>query len=87
MKLTPAQYVIHVFGGVRATARVVGRSPAAISKWHLSKKNQGRGGIVPTGVQSIILKAASKKGLDIKPEDLVIGREIPDYKCPVLRDE
>lgn len=70
-KLSPAAYVIKTIGGVRKTARSIGRTNGAISKWTSPK---GTGGRIPTGAQAAILRYAKKKGLDIKPADLVIGR-------------
>lgn len=70
MHLSPAEYVIHVFGGVRATARALNRTPPTISKWH--KQN----GHVPTSIQKLILDKASELGLDITPDDLIYGRSL-----------
>lgn len=71
MKLKPAEYVIKEFGGVRATARVIGYTPEAISKW----RYQGRGR-VPSGVQELILDKAVEMGRDITARDLIKGREV-----------
>lgn len=71
LKLTPAEYVIKTFGGVRATARAIEYTPEAISKW----RYQGKGR-VPTSAQELILDKADEMGLDIKPRDLIYGREV-----------
>ena len=69
-KLNAPDYVIHIFKGVRATARAIGRDPSAISKWrHVTK-------IVPTAAQRKILELAKRDKLDITPNDLVYGRAV-----------
>jgi len=74
--LSPAEYVIRVFGGVRKTARAVGRSPASVSKWRAKKKNNGSGGRIPTAAAERILSIAKETGLDITPFDLLCGRKV-----------
>ena len=61
-------YVIHIFGGVRATARAIGRDPSAVSKWRHETK------IIPTAAQRIILDIARRKKLPITANDLIYGR-------------
>lgn len=60
-----------MFGGVRATARALNKTPSAISKWH--RDNNGN---VPTRSQIQILKKAQELELDITPKDLIYGREV-----------
>ena len=72
--MSPASYVIKVFGGVRETARAIGRSPSSVSKWTKSREQRGCAGKVPGAAQRLILRAAIRLRLDIKPEDLVVGR-------------
>lgn len=67
MLMSPAHYVIHIFGGVRATARAIGRSPGAIVRWKVS-------GQVPSLAQRAILKVAKTNKLNITPDDLAYGR-------------
>lgn len=71
MRLLPAEYVIKVFGGVRATARAIEYTPEAISKW----RYQGKGR-VPSSVQKLILTKANEMNLDIQSDDLILGREV-----------
>lgn len=68
MHMNPAEYVIFVFKGVRAASRAIGRSRSAISNWR-------KRGLVPAKAQYQVLVAAKAKGLDITPNDLVLGRE------------
>lgn len=74
--LSPAEYVIFCFNGVRATARAIGRTPSAVSKWQKYKDKDGRVGGVPRGVQSEILAAAKRLDVDITADDLVYGRKV-----------
>lgn len=74
--LTPAEYIVHVFGGVRAAARALGRSPCQISKWKSPEDAKGCGGRIPSKAQKSALDAAKTKGLDLTAEDLIVGREI-----------
>lgn len=76
MHLNPAEYVIFIFGGVRATARQLGRSPGTVSLWMKAIEDKGRGGYVPFAAQRIILQIALEQGLDIKPNDFHYGREV-----------
>jgi len=78
MIMKPAEYVVKQFGGVRKTARTIGRSPAAVCKWNKSKADGGLGGTVPKGLQTTILQMAEDLELDITPADLILGREIAD---------
>lgn len=68
MHMTPAQYVIHVFKGVRATARAVGRTPSSVSKWQKAR--------IPSGAHRRILDIAKEQDLDIQPQDLIYGRTV-----------
>lgn len=76
MKYSPAGYVIHVFGGVRATGRAIGRSGTAVCKWTKPIKDKGTSGRIPGKCQAKILAVASKLNLDITPEDLIYGRVV-----------
>lgn len=77
MHLTPAQYVIRVFKGVRATARVLGRSPSSVSKWTKPKSARGTDGQIPGTAQRTIIEKARELRLDITANDLLFGRDIP----------
>lgn len=76
MHLRPAEYVIRVFKGVRATARAIGRNPSSVSKWQKERENRGTSGQIPHAVQRTILEQARERGLDITAEDLILGREV-----------
>jgi hypothetical protein len=78
MHLKPSEYVVKVFGGVRATARAIGRCPASVSKWSDKRKNRGCDGNIPSRAQRIILDIAKRKKMDITPSDLINGRLIKE---------
>lgn len=76
MKLSPAEYLIRTIGGVRKTARAIGRTPPTISAWRRSRKARGTGGQIPGAAHKSILSYARRKKLDVKAEDLIYGREV-----------
>ena len=76
MYKNPADYIISVFGGVRKTARAVGRSAASVSKWPRPKATGGCDGYIPGGVHQKILSFARTQKLDITADDLLFGRTI-----------
>lgn len=74
--MNPAEYCIKIFGGVRATARALKRSPSTVSKWRKSRKDGGTGGQIPTMVQPKVLKIAAERKLPITANDLIYGRVV-----------
>lgn len=78
MHLSPAEYVIRVFKGVRATARVLGRSPSSVSKWTKSRANRGTDGQIPRAAMWPLLAKAREMELDLSPNDLLLGREVAE---------
>lgn len=72
--MTPADWVIQNLGGVRATARAIGLTPSAVSKWQTYVNKNGEVGGVPRSSHAKILKLANKLNLDVTAEDLVHGR-------------
>lgn len=64
--LSPAEYVIRFFGGVRKCARILGRSPGTVSKW---KKR----GLLPTKAQKEILTKIREEEIEIDVEGLIVG--------------
>lgn len=59
--------VIKAFKGVRATARVLGKTPGAISLW---KKT----GLVPSRVQKLVLEKAKELNLELTAHDIIYGK-------------
>lgn len=67
--ISPASLVIEAFGGVRAAARVLGKSPSSVSRW------QGGDGLIPSPVQAKIMQLVWERGLDLTSDELIGGRE------------
>lgn len=71
LKQTPADKVIAAFGGVRATARAVGRNPSQVSRWRQARAVGGLGGRVPAGVMPLILEEIRAGKVVLAVEDLI----------------
>jgi len=76
VNLKPAEYVIHVLGGVRPTARALGYSPSAVSRW----RKAGRGEL-STKARKIVLAYAKKNRLPITADDLQYGAKVRRLSC------
>lgn len=74
--LTPAEYVIRVFGGVTPLAKALGVAASAVCRWQ--GRRRGVAGLIPSGAQRRVLDAAAKRNLPVTAEDLVMGRVVPD---------
>lgn len=70
-KTTPAQKVISIFGGVRATARILGRNGSTVSRWQKPRAEGGTGGRIPTSAQGPLLEHARANGLPLTADDLI----------------
>lgn len=80
MYLTPAHYIVHVFGGVRKAAREINRAPSGISRW-ISRDN----GRIPSEAMSNIMEAARRLKLDVTSDDLLKGRKIDPRKLKLSK--
>ena len=80
MRISPAEHVIKKFGGVRATARALGRTHGAVSKWRQPKSKRGTGGQIPNGCMGRIMELGRTNGMDITATDLVFGRIVNQRK-------
>lgn len=69
MILTPAEYIIEKFGGVRATARALNRNASSVSRWQKT-------GLIPSGLHSLILIKAKEMRLNIRPAHLIFGAKV-----------
>lgn len=88
MDLNPAEFVIHRFGGVRATAKAIGRDKAAVSRWRVPKEKRGTDGRIPSLAQAAVLDAAKRFKKDITANDLIHGRRVESksvYTIPGAR--
>lgn len=74
--VSPAEYVIHVFGGVVKTARALGRAPSSISEWQPKTIGGRSSGLVPSSIQKKVLQIAKRKNLPITEIELVFGGKI-----------
>jgi len=72
--MRPADYVIELFGGVRATARAIGRDHSSVQAWKKPRSKKGTDGQVPRKAQVLILNLAKERELDITASDLLLGR-------------
>lgn len=70
---TPAEYIIDQFGGLRATARAVGRDPKTIHNWKTKVTRDGLKGRVPEYMHKPILDEAKRRKLNIKWIHLLVG--------------
>lgn len=74
-RLSPAELVVEVFGGVTEVARIVGRSPAGVSIWCLPKAKSGLDGEIPMAVRCRIIDVAKERGIALTIEELFYGRK------------
>lgn len=72
--MTPAEVVIDVFGGVRATAKAAELAPSTVCRWMQPRKRGGTGGLVPQAHFQALQDAAHLIGKIITIEHLVIGK-------------
>lgn len=69
---TPADKVINAFGGIRATALIVGRSPSSVARWRLPVERSGTtGGRIPGNLQQKILDYAQANGINLTADDII----------------
>lgn len=80
IKVTPIDYVIHAFSGVRPLARRVKRDPSTISRLRRRRDRDGNVGLIPDRLQRRILlvveQGVAKLRVPITSEHLVNGGEI-----------
>lgn len=77
-KLSPAEYVIKMFGGVRPTSRLFVKSASNISRWQNYCPKTNPKGTIPSKYHRSILEKAAELNIDITPRDLIYGREVQD---------
>lgn len=66
--MNPAQTVITICGGFRAVAEMVGRDETRVYRWTYPKERGGTGGLIPADCQQVLLNAAKKRGIPLRPE-------------------
>jgi hypothetical protein len=71
--MSPVETVIAKFGGPSRVADLLGIDRSNVTHW----RKQARGGRIPGKWQEKLLKLAPTIGVDLKPEDLVVGAKTP----------
>lgn len=67
--MTPVEFCISQFGGLRQLAKAINRDPAAVSRWKSSH------GCIPHTVQKNLLQAAWDRGLHISAHDIIFSKD------------
>ena len=70
MKLTPAEYIVYKFQGVRRTSEALKIAPSTVSRWINGSGN------VPSKYHIKIISIAKRYRMRITPNDLVYGRVV-----------
>lgn len=81
--MTPAEVVIDVFGGVRATARVAQVNPSTVCRWLKRREDGGTGGMVPSEHMEQLLAAAQAMRKVLTAEHLIRGK--PGIQRRIIR--
>jgi hypothetical protein len=76
VNVTPAEYVIRLFGGVSALARDLEVQRSTIWRWRVPRDKGGSEGQIPRNKQGRLLEMSRARGLDLKAEDLIRGRDV-----------
>lgn len=82
--LSPIQYVIFVFKGVRKTAKAIGIPHKAFAIYRKLEPDFP-GGLLPEHLKAKILEVADKRDLDINQDDLDYGRMVRFTEASFLR--
>ena len=69
----PAQRVIRLMGGIKATAEAANCSKVTVHRWTYPKSRGGTGGIVPRKHHAPLARAARQKGIAFTTEDFMGG--------------
>lgn len=72
--MTPAEVVIDVFGGIRATARVLDVEPSTVCRWTWERRRGGTGGLVPQRYFEVLMIAATTRNKLLTLEHLHKGK-------------
>ena len=83
--MTPAETVIDLFGGVSATARVLGVDVTSVARWRHYQGNDGKVGRVPQRYFEPLLKAAAAEGKHLTPDHLIFGLGVARLVIRVTR--
>lgn len=69
--ISPADYVIGRFGGIRKAARAIGIQPSTVQGW-------GKRGTIPQRHWDALIEAAKEIGTEITIPDFVTQHEAPE---------
>lgn len=80
--LTPAEIAIKLFGGARPLSRSICHNDEVAFRWKRIKSENGNGcgGQIPVKYIKRILEVARERGIDLTPNDLVMGRTIEEVE-------
>jgi len=68
--MTPVECVIAAFGGVRKTAKALGRQPGAVILWR-------KRGLIPNALQGQLLEMAEAGRIALSAEEIIRGASGP----------
>ena len=66
--MEPANTIIELCGGFKAVSAITGRDETRVRRWTYSKERGGSGGLIPSDMQQVLMRAARAKGLPLAPE-------------------
>lgn len=75
--MNPASSVIAKFGGVRPLARLLAKhlrkpvSPSQVSRWQLTRQQEGCDGMIPAKFHGPLLAIARMRGVKLTADELV----------------
>lgn len=72
--MTPAETVVHAFGGFNEVAKIVGTRRHTVYRWLWPKEKGGTAGRVPQRYFHRLLAKAEMLGLQLTVEHLITGR-------------
>jgi hypothetical protein len=64
-----AEQIIRKMGGVAKLVEITGLDKSRIYRWTYPKDRGGTGGLIPAHHQQVILEAAIRNGIDVRPND------------------
>lgn len=74
--MTPADYVITKFGGIRPLARMLGIDHSSVQRWTRPLSKRGSGGLIPSRHHQRILTLAREQGVEIDAANLIVGGDL-----------
>jgi hypothetical protein len=64
-----ARRVVAKCGGARKVADLTGRAVVTIHKWSQPRARGGTGGLIPSDMQAVLMRAAQQGKVDLTPAD------------------